>query len=309
MSARWLPFPSKSCVPSWRITQRWSPSRRMSWPEASARPCWKWSPTSGWTSPSTASACPTASWDTAPRPCCTSRWGSPRAPSATKPSGCWGRGVVSGDACGSARLVLASSRQRLDHLLVQRRLVETRSAAKGLIMAGRVLVDGDVVDKAGAQVLPEAQLEIKQGPRFVSRAGEKLARALEFFAVEPRGRLCLDVGASTGGFVDCLLQAGAREVIAVDVGYGQLDSRLRGDPRVHVLERTNARHLTSDDLPFAHELVTADVSFISLRKLVPAIMRVAAPGFLALLMLKPQFEAGRGRVGKGGIVRDPQIHE
>ncbi len=192
---------------------------------------------------------------------------------------------------------------------MQRGLVETRSAAKGLIMAGRVLVDGGMVDKAGAQVLPEARLEVKPGPRYVSRAGEKLARALEFFAVDPRGRLCLDVGASTGGFVDCLLQAGAREVIAVDVGYGQLDSRLRSDPRVHVLERTNARHLTADDLPFAAELVTADVSFISLRKLVPAIMRVAAPGFRALLMLKPQFEAGRGRVGKGGIVRDPQVHE
>ncbi len=192
---------------------------------------------------------------------------------------------------------------------MQRGLVETRSAAKGLIMARRVLVDGEVADKAGAQVLPSAGLEIKQGPRFVSRAGEKLARALEIFAVEPRGRLCLDVGASTGGFVDCLLQAGAGEVVAVDVGYGQLDSRLRDDPRVHVLERTNARYLTSDDLPFAPELITADVSFISLRKLLPAIIRVAAPGFLALLMLKPQFEAGRQRVGKGGIVRDPQVHE
>lgn len=176
-------------------------------------------------------------------------------------------------------------------------------------MAQRVLVDGRVVDKAGAQIPPEASLELKQAPRFVSRAGEKLAHALEVFALDPTGRLCLDIGASTGGFVDCLLKAGARQVIAVDVGYGQLDARLRDDPQVHVLERTNARHLTPDDLPFAPQLITADVSFISLRKLVPAMIRVAAPGFDALLMLKPQFEAGRDRVGKGGIVRDPQVHE
>src|SRR5665648_141211 len=203
--------------------------------------------------------------------------------------------------------------------------VDARIAAQTGIQLPVTDVDGDDLAGAGlkqaihessgrgpnveAKPAPGVQRQELKGPRFGARPGEKLARALEFFAVAPRGRLCLDVGASTGGFVDCLLQAGAREVIAVDVGYGQLDSRLRGDPRVHVLERTNARHLTSDDLPFAPELVTADVSFISLRKLVPAIMRVAAPGFLALLMLKPQFEAGRGRVGKGGIVRDPQIHE
>lgn len=175
-------------------------------------------------------------------------------------------------------------------------------------MAGLVHVDGRRVDKAGTPIKDDAQVEVVDDREpFVSRAGRKLAAALDHFGVDPTDRVCLDVGASTGGFTDCLLQRGARRVVALDVGYGQLDARLRQDPRVEVHERTNARHLQPGDLADLFSLVTIDVSFISLLKIVPALRPFFASGGLLLPLIKPQFEVGREQVGKGGIVRDPEI--
>jgi 23S rRNA (cytidine1920-2'-O)/16S rRNA (cytidine1409-2'-O)-methyltransferase len=187
---------------------------------------------------------------------------------------------------------------------VREGLAETRSRAQALILAGRVLVDDAPVEKAGTRVRLDARVRVRgEDKRFVSRGGEKLAGALADLGVDPRGRRCLDVGASTGGFTDCLLQAGAREVVAVDVGYGQLDPRIRSDPRVHVLERTNARQLSAALVGEGIELGVCDVSFISLRLLLPALVETA-PAAEWLLLVKPQFEVGRERVGKGGVVRD-----
>jgi len=199
---------------------------------------------------------------------------------------------------------------RLDQLLVERGLFASREQARRAVMAGIVEVDGRRVDKAGTAVAAAARLAVV-APRepFVSRAGRKLAAALDHFGVDPAGRVCLDVGASTGGFTDCLLQRGAARVYALDVGYGQLDARLRQDPRVVVMERINARHLAPQDLPEPVSLVTVDVSFISLAKVVPALLPHLAPGGLLLPMIKPQFEAGRGQVGKGGILRDEARRE
>lgn len=191
-------------------------------------------------------------------------------------------------------------KKRLDTLLVERGLADSRSQAQALVLAG--LVPG--FDKPGSQVDDRTPLTVERPPRFVSRGGEKLANALALLSVDPAGRDCLDVGASTGGFSDCLLQAGARRVIALDVGYGQLHPRLRGDPRVTVLERVNAREVT--ELPFAPELVVCDVSFISARTALPPVLRLAAPGWEALVLVKPQFEAGRAEVRKG-VVRDPEV--
>ncbi len=183
-------------------------------------------------------------------------------------------------------------------------LAETRSRAQALILAGRVLVDDAPAEKAGVRVRPEAHVRLRGAQKpFVSRGGEKLAGALEDLGVDPRGKRCLDVGASTGGFTDCLLRAGAREVVAVDVGYGQLDPRLRSDPRVRVLERTNARHLSVEAVGDGSELGACDVSCISLRLLLPRLVEVA-PEAAWLLLVKPQFEVGRERVGKGGVVRE-----
>jgi 23S rRNA (cytidine1920-2'-O)/16S rRNA (cytidine1409-2'-O)-methyltransferase len=196
---------------------------------------------------------------------------------------------------------------RLDERLVAEGLAATRSRAEALIRAGRVLVDDAPLDKPGTRVHPEARIRLRGSPlRFVSRGGEKLAGALEDLGVDPAGRLCLDVGASTGGFTDCLLQAGARHVVAVDVGYGQLDSRLRQDSRVTLLERTNARHLQATQLPAEIELVSVDVSFISVRLLLPR-LRELAPGAELLVLVKPQFEVGKGQVGRGGVVRDERL--
>lgn len=202
---------------------------------------------------------------------------------------------------------------RLDQLLVDRGLFDSREQARRAIMAGTVHVNGQRVDKAGEKVREEVDLAVV-GPKepFVSRAGRKLSGALDHFLavvpeLDPSGRICLDVGASTGGFTDCLLQRGASRVYALDVGYGQLDARLRSDPRVIVMERVNARHLASGDLPERASLVTIDVSFISLLKVVPALIpHLESAGFL-LALIKPQFEVGRGRVGKGGIVRDEDM--
>jgi 23S rRNA (cytidine1920-2'-O)/16S rRNA (cytidine1409-2'-O)-methyltransferase len=185
-------------------------------------------------------------------------------------------------------------------------LAESRSSAQALIRAGRVLVDDEPVDKPGTRVPSESRLRVRAGRRFASRGGEKLAGALEDFSLDPAGRDCLDLGASSGGFTDCLLQGGARSVVAVDVGYGQLDARLRADPRVTALERTNARHLVASDVPGPIDLVTMDVSFISARLLLPAI-RAVAPGAQLLILVKPQFEVGREGVGKGGVVRDDAL--
>ena len=192
-------------------------------------------------------------------------------------------------------------KKRLDILLVERGLADTRAQAQALIMAGRVRG----YSKAGQQVPEDAELELTVKAPFVSRGGEKLAHALDLLGVDPAGKDCLDVGASTGGFSDCLLQRGARRVIALDVGYGQLAQKLRDDARVVVLERVNARQLS--ELPFAPELVVCDVSFISLKLVLPPALALAAPGWQALVLVKPQFEAGKEEVGKGGVVRDPEI--
>jgi 23S rRNA (cytidine1920-2'-O)/16S rRNA (cytidine1409-2'-O)-methyltransferase len=198
-------------------------------------------------------------------------------------------------------------RPRLDDAVVAAGLAQTRSRAEALIRAGRVLVDDVPVEKPGARLAPGAKLRLRgDARRFVSRGGDKLAGALEDLGVSVAGRLCLDVGASTGGFTDCLLQAGARGVVAVDVGYGQLDLKLRGDPRVTVIERTNARELAASHVPEGIELVTVDVSFISVRLLLPR-LREVAPRAELLVLVKPQFEVGRDRVGKGGVVRDDAL--
>jgi len=191
-------------------------------------------------------------------------------------------------------------KKRLDLLLVERGLAESRSQAQALVMAGRV--PGH--DKPGEQVDEGAPLEVAAPPPYVSRAGHKLANALDAFGVDVRGVDALDVGASTGGFTDVLLQRGAARVIALDVGYGQLHSKIRDDPRVTVLERVNARSL--DELPFAPQLVVCDVSFISVKIALPPALRLAAPGWRALVLVKPQFEAGKAEAPKG-VVRDTQV--
>ena len=193
------------------------------------------------------------------------------------------------------------TKKRLDVLLVERGLAESRAQAQALVMAG--LVPG--FEQPGPQVDESAELTVARRPLYVSRGGEKLAHALDAFGVDPAGLDCLDVGASTGGFTDVLLSRGAARVIALDVGYGQLHPRLRDDPRVTVLERTNARAL--EELSFAPQLVVCDVSFISVRIALPPALRLAAPGWRAVVLVKPQFEAGRADVGKGGVVRDDAV--
>jgi 23S rRNA (cytidine1920-2'-O)/16S rRNA (cytidine1409-2'-O)-methyltransferase len=193
-------------------------------------------------------------------------------------------------------------KKRLDVLLVERGLAESRSQAQALVLAG--LVPGYA--KPGEQVDEDAPLGIERPPPFVSRGGEKLAHALDACGADVAGRDAIDVGASTGGFTDVLLHRGARRVVALDVGYGQLHPKVRADPRVTVLERTNVRELT--ELPFPPDLVVCDVSFISVRTALPPVLRLAAPGWEALVLVKPQFEAGRADVGKGGVVRDPDVH-
>ncbi len=198
-------------------------------------------------------------------------------------------------------------RQRIDLLLVERGLAESRTKAQALVMAGAVVVGEARVDKPGALVDPAASIRLKEDAapqRYVSRGALKLETALEAFPVDPRGKTCADLGASTGGFTDLLLQRGAAKVYAVDVGYGQLHPRLRGDPRVIVRERENARLLTADALGEKVDLVTGDLSFISLRLVLPAVKAILKAGGDALLLVKPQFEVGKGEVGKGGVVRD-----
>jgi 23S rRNA (cytidine1920-2'-O)/16S rRNA (cytidine1409-2'-O)-methyltransferase len=198
-----------------------------------------------------------------------------------------------------------AGKTRLDTLLVKRGLFVSRSRAAGAVMAGHVRVGaaGGSAAKPGTMVPEDVEVAVEAQPRYVSRGGLKLERALACFRVEVTGRHCLDVGASTGGFTDCLLQAGAAAVTAVDVGYGQLDWKLRSDERVTVLERRNVRELAPEDLPYRPDLITVDVSFIGLAKVLPALARCAAPRFDLLALVKPQFEIGRERVGSGGVVR------
>lgn len=198
------------------------------------------------------------------------------------------------------------SQTRLDVALVNRGLADSREQAQALILAGVVRLNGETERRAARRVSAEQQLSLDERPRYVSRGGLKLERALSEFHIPVTDRVCLDVGASTGGFVDCLLQHGARRVYAVDVGYGQLDWRLREDPRVVVMERTNIRHLES--LPEPVDLATVDVSFISLRLVLPVVARLASPGAPLITLIKPQFEAGRAEVGRGGVVRSAAVH-
>ena len=205
-------------------------------------------------------------------------------------------------------------KQRIDLQLVARNLCSSRQLAQRWIQAGEVRVNGEVVDKVGTEILLTATIEIKARARFVSRGGEKLAKALELFGIVTQDRICLDAGISTGGFTDCLLQAGAKQVYGLDVGYGQLDWKIRTDDRVILRERTNIRHLTPVELygesiegiyPVTiPDLAVVDVSFISIIKILPALLTLLAPPKELLLLVKPQFEVGRGAIGKGGVVRD-----
>ncbi len=198
---------------------------------------------------------------------------------------------------------------RLDKLLVSRDLAETRHKAQALIGAGQVLVNGLRVDKAGCMVDSAAALQVRGEEPYVSRGGYKLAGGLDAFQLDPGGLVCADIGASTGGFTDCLLQRGAAKVYAIDVGYGQLAWKLRQDPRVVVMERTNARHLQPGDLPEPLDLAVIDASFISLRLLLPPLLPLFRENPHIVALIKPQFEVGRERLGKGGVVRDPELHQ
>jgi 23S rRNA (cytidine1920-2'-O)/16S rRNA (cytidine1409-2'-O)-methyltransferase len=200
-------------------------------------------------------------------------------------------------------------RKRLDLIIVEKALAASRERARALIMSGRVRVNGQVVDKPGAAMTADSLIEVSGADLpYVSRGGLKLEGALKEFALEVSGWVCLDVGASTGGFTDCLLQKGASRVYAVDVGYGQLAWSLRRDSRVVVIERTNIRHMPCDRIPEAVDLITIDVSFISLKIVVPAVLKFLKPAGRILALVKPQFEVGKGQVGKGGVVRNAEQH-
>src|ERR671920_2088355 len=199
-------------------------------------------------------------------------------------------------------------RKRLDALLVERGFAESRSRAEAVILAGDVRVGGRTVTKAGSRIAPGEPISVDQAERFVSRAGGKLDAALDEFGVRVEGRSCLDAGASTGGFTDALLQRGAERVLAVDVGYGQFDWSLRNDPRVTVMERTNVRTLAAEDLPFDPDLLVADLSFISLTVALEGLLSSTPALREAIVLVKPQFEAGPEQVGRGGLVRDREVH-
>ncbi len=200
-------------------------------------------------------------------------------------------------------------KRRLDHFLVEAGLADSRQKAQALILAGQVLVNDRPAEKPGLLIAPDARVRLRGEPlRYVGRGGLKLEAALHEFALEVRDALCLDIGASTGGFTDCLLQHGARQVYALDVGHNQLDWKLRSDPRVVVREGVNARYLTPADFPERFAVIVADVSFISLRMILPALGPLAAPEAVLVMLVKPQFEVGREHVGKGGIVRERRLH-
>ena len=202
------------------------------------------------------------------------------------------------------------AKRRLDLILVEKKLVRSRQRAQALIMAGKVLVNNRTVDKPGALVSGDNDIVLKgEDIPYVSRGGIKLEKALKSFQINVDGLVCLDVGASTGGFTDCLLQHGASRIFAVDVGYGQLAWKLRQDERVVVIERTNIRHMPLEALPYPIDLATIDVSFISLKIVVPSILKFMKKDADILALIKPQFEVGKGKVGKGGVVRDPALHD
>src|SRR6476659_1414613 len=203
------------------------------------------------------------------------------------------------------------SRERIDKLLVDRGLADSRTKAQALVMAGAVLVDEQLIHKPSELFSHEANIRIKESAaqRYVSRGGSKLEAALSEFSVEVSNLVCLDIGASTGGFTDCLLQYGAKRVVALDVGHNQLDWKIRNDPRVAVREEVNARHLAPEDFEEKFDLVTIDVSFISLTKIFPAMVPLLKNDGRIIALIKPQFEVGKGEVGKGGIVKDPSQHQ
>lgn len=196
---------------------------------------------------------------------------------------------------------------RLDRLLVERGLAESREQARRMVLGGDVRVNDRGAFKSAERISGDAEIVLKKAPEFVSRGGDKLARAFDAFDFDVRGRRCLDVGASTGGFTDCLLRRGAEAVIALDVGRGQLHWKLRNDPRVVVMERFNARHLSPGDLPWRPSRAVVDVAFISLKRILPPLREVLAPGAEIITLIKPQFEAGRAEVRRGGVVRDETV--
>lgn len=201
-------------------------------------------------------------------------------------------------------------KERLDVLLVQQGLASSRELAKAYIMAGNVYVDGQKEDKAGTRVAVTAALEVKGSQmKYVSRGGYKLEKAIDAFGILLEGKICLDIGASTGGFTDCMLQNGAAKVYAIDVGYGQFAWKLRNDPRVVCLEKTNVRYVTHEQVPDAGDFASIDVSFISLTKVLPAVLGVLGEKGQLVCLIKPQFEAGREKVGKKGVVRDKNVHK
>ena len=203
---------------------------------------------------------------------------------------------------------MSVKKKRLDVLLVERGLQESRQRAQAAIMSGEVFVGGQRVDKPGTAVAEDAQIEVRGGLAYVSRGGLKLEKAMATFPIDLNGAVCADIGASTGGFTDCMLQNGAEKVYAVDVGYGQLAWKLRSDPRVVCLERTNARYLTTEQIPQPLDFASIDVSFISLKLIFPALYALLKEGGHVACLIKPQFEAGREKVGKKGVVRDPDVH-
>ena len=203
---------------------------------------------------------------------------------------------------------MSVKKKRLDVLLVERGLQESRQRAQAAIMSGEVFVAGQRVDKPGTAVAEDAEIEVKGGLAYVSRGGLKLEKAMASFPIDLNGAVCADIGASTGGFTDCMLQNGAKKVYAIDVGYGQLDWKLRNDPRVVVMERTNARNMEPDWFTEAPDFASMDVSFISVKLILPGIYKSLREGAQAVILVKPQFEAGRGRVGKNGVVRDKDTH-
>jgi 23S rRNA (cytidine1920-2'-O)/16S rRNA (cytidine1409-2'-O)-methyltransferase len=201
-------------------------------------------------------------------------------------------------------------KERLDKLLVERGIVQSRERARALIMAGKVTAEGKILDKPGVQIDVESCLKLRGGESpYVSRGGEKLEGALEAFQIDPHGMVVMDVGASTGGFTDCVLQKGAQKVYAVDVGYGQLAWKLQMDPRVVNLERTNIRYLQREEIQNEMDLILIDTSFISIEKFLPFLLRFLKQGGMILSLIKPQFEVGKGEVGKGGVVRDAALHQ
>jgi len=204
--------------------------------------------------------------------------------------------------------IVPNQRQRLDLLVLERGLAESREKARALILAGQVLVNGQKADKAGANIDTGARIDLLAQPRYVGRGGLKLEAALDRFAIDAAGKVCLDIGSSTGGFTDCLLQRGAARVYAIDVGTGQLDWKLRSDPRVIVQEQVNARYLTRDQVPEPIALAVCDVSFISITMILPALAGLLAEDAEMVILVKPQFELDRDQVGKGGIIRDPALH-